>query len=68
LVADDSKKHYIIKWAAYNKTTLARYEFIATGTTGKLLEEKLDRTVKRMLSGPLGDDQQIGAMIAEGKN
>ncbi|MFN8242524.1 MAG: methylglyoxal synthase [Ferruginibacter sp.] len=67
LVAHDHKKNDLIEWAVYNKTALARHELIATGTTGKLLEEKLDRPVKKMLSGPLGGDQQIGAMIAEGK-
>jgi methylglyoxal synthase len=67
LVAHDNKKGDLIEWAIYNKTALARHELIATGTTGKLLEEKLDRPVKKMLSGPLGGDQQIGAMIAEGK-
>lgn len=67
LVAHDNKKHDLIEWVEHNKATLARHELIATGTTGKLLEEKLDRTVQKMLSGPLGGDQQIGAMIAEGK-
>jgi methylglyoxal synthase len=67
LVAHDNKKHDLIEWALHNKTTLARHELIATGTTGRLLEEQLDRTVQKMLSGPLGGDQQIGAMIAEGK-
>lgn len=67
LVAHDNKKHDLIEWAEHNKATLARHELIATGTTGRLLEEKLDRTVQKMLSGPLGGDQQIGAMIAEGK-
>lgn len=67
LVAHDNKKAELIEWAVYNKTALARHELIATGTTGKLLEEQLDRPVKKMLSGPLGGDQQIGAMIAEGK-
>lgn len=67
LVAHDNKKHDLIEWAEHNKATLARHELIATGTTGKLLEEKLDRSVRKMLSGPLGGDQQIGAMIAEGK-
>ena len=67
LVAHDNKKADLIEWAVYNKTSLARHELIATGTTGKLLEEQLDRPVKKMLSGPLGGDQQIGAMIAEGK-
>jgi methylglyoxal synthase len=67
LVAHDNKKAELIEWAVYNKTSLARHELIATGTTGKLLEEQLDRPIKKMLSGPLGGDQQIGAMIAEGK-
>lgn len=67
LIAHDNKKHDLIEWAEYNKTALARHELIATGTTGKLLEAQLDRPVKKMLSGPLGGDQQIGAMIAEGK-
>lgn len=67
LVAHDHKKPDLIEWAIYNKTVLARHELFATGTTGKLLEEALDRTVKKLLSGPLGGDQQIGSMIAEGE-
>jgi methylglyoxal synthase len=67
LVAHDNKKKDLIEWAYYNRAVLAKHELIATGTTGKLLEEKLDRTVQKLLSGPLGGDQQIGAMIAEGK-
>jgi methylglyoxal synthase len=67
LVAHDHIKKDIIEWAIHNKTTLAKHELISTGTTGKLLEEKLDRPVKKLLSGPLGGDQQIGAMIAEGE-
>lgn len=67
LVAHDNKKQDLIDWALHNRSTLAKHELIATGTTGKLLEEQLDRSVRKMLSGPLGGDQQIGAMIAEGK-
>ena len=67
LVAHDNKKSELIEWAVYNKTSLSRHELIATGTTGRMLEEQLDRPIKKMLSGPLGGDQQIGAMIAEGK-
>jgi methylglyoxal synthase len=67
LVAHDHKKKDLIEWAEYNKAALSRHELIATGTTGLLLEENLDRPVKKLLSGPLGGDQQIGAMIAEGK-
>jgi methylglyoxal synthase len=66
LIAHDHKKAELIDWAVYNKTVLSRHELYATGTTGKLLEENLDVPVRKMLSGPLGGDQQIGAMVAEG--
>ena len=67
LVAHDKKKKDLIEWSYYNRSALAMHELLATGTTGKLLEEKLERPVKKLLSGPLGGDQQLGAMIAEGK-
>jgi methylglyoxal synthase len=66
LVAHDNKKKDIIEWAIYNKHALTRHELIATGTTGSLLEDALDRPLKKLLSGPLGGDQQLGALIAEG--
>jgi len=66
LVAHDNKKKELIDWAVYNKHALSKHELLATGTTGKLLEEALDRSIKKLLSGPLGGDQQIGALIAEG--
>lgn len=66
LVAHDNKKRELIEWAVYNKSTLVRHELMATGTTGKLLEDALDVPVKKFLSGPLGGDQQIGSLIAEG--
>ena len=65
LVAHDNKKKDLIEWAYYNRTVLSRHELFATGTTGKLIEEKLNQPVKKLLSGPLGGDQQMGAMVAE---
>lgn len=67
MVAHDNKKSELIDWAVYNKDYLSKHELVATGTTGKMLEAELARPVTKMLSGPLGGDQQIGAMIAEGK-
>ena len=67
LVAHDYKKKDLIDWAEYNKYVLAQHELVATGTTGKMVEEKLGVPVTKLLSGPLGGDQQMGAMIAEGK-
>lgn len=66
LIAHDHKKAELIDWAVYNKAVLVRHELYATGTTGRLLEENLDVPVRKLLSGPLGGDQQIGALIAEG--
>src|SRR5205809_7998253 len=67
LVAHDHKKADLIEWAVYNKDSLSKHELFSTGTTGKLIEEVLDRPVTKLMSGPLGGDQQIGAMIAEGE-
>lgn len=67
LVAHDNRKTDLIDWAYYNRTSLAKHQLFATGTTGKMLEDKLDQHVTKFLSGPLGGDQQVGALIAEGK-
>ena len=66
LVAHDNKKKDLTEWVIANKAELLRHELLATGTTGRLLEERLDRPIKKLLSGPLGGDQQIGSLIASG--
>ena len=67
LVAHDNKKRDLVEWALYNLDFLARHELWATGTTGSLLERELGHPVEKLQSGPLGGDQQLGALIAEGK-
>ncbi|MFI5336260.1 MAG: methylglyoxal synthase [Opitutales bacterium] len=67
LVAHDGKKQSLIEWAKYNRNVLVEHEVWATGTTGGLLEKALDFPIAKLQSGPLGGDQQIGAMIVEGK-
>ena len=66
LVAHDNKKRDLVEWARYNKDLLAQHELLATGTTGQLLSGELGVPIKRLESGPLGGDQQIGAKITEG--
>ncbi len=66
LVAHDNKKPDLLEWAQWNRTLLANHDLYATGTTGRLLEEVLSVPVHKLQSGPLGGDQQVGAMIADG--
>lgn len=67
LVAHDAQKSNLLEWVKFNRGTLLEHELWATGTTGSLLEPVLGRTVNKLLSGPLGGDQQVGALIVEGK-
>ena len=67
LVAHDNKKGDLLEWARFNRGTLVRHSILATGTTGRLLEEELGFKVKKLQSGPLGGDQQIGARIVDAK-
>jgi methylglyoxal synthase len=76
IVAHDNRKKDIIEWVEYNWKELVPHDLICTGTTGQLVEEALSvkcieenvvpPTITRLKSGPLGGDQQLGALIAEG--
>lgn len=67
LIAHDQKKAEMVAFVYKHKDVLAPYQIIATGTTGKLIQDKTGLPVQRMLSGPYGGDQQIGAQIASGE-
>ena len=66
LIAHDKKKNEIIELAKKYKDVLSRHELYATGTTGTLIMGETGLSIHRMKSGPLGGDQQIGAMLADG--
>ena len=66
LIAHDKKKDEIIELAKEYKEVLACHELFATGTTGTLIMGETGLPIFRMKSGPLGGDQQIGAMLADG--
>ena len=67
LIAHDKKKNEIIELSKAYKDVLAKYDLIATGTTGTLIMGETGLKIQRMKSGPLGGDQQIGAMLANGE-
>lgn len=67
LVAHDHCKQALLKWVEDNKAQLAQHQLYATGTTGNLIQRTSGIPVKSMLSGPMGGDQQVGALISEGK-
>jgi methylglyoxal synthase len=77
LVAHDNRKKDLVEWVEFNYKTLLGHQIICTGTTGKLIndtllqmleeEEKLEKEIIFLKSGPLGGDQQLGAMISDGK-
>lgn len=67
LVAHDNKKDDLIAWATFNRPLLGAHQLVATGTTGTLLEDRLGLGVMKLQSGPLGGDQQLGALIADGE-
>ncbi len=67
LIAHDNKKDDLLEWAKHNEKTLSKFNLFATGTTGKKISDKIHQQVTRLQSGPLGGDQQIGALITEGK-
>jgi methylglyoxal synthase len=66
LIAHDEKKPEMIEFAREFADDLARFDLIATGTTGRRLNEETDLSVTPMNSGPLGGDLMIGAEVAAG--
>ena len=67
LVAHDRKKTELADWVARHETLFRPHALVATGPTGGVLLERCPSLdITRLKSGPLGGDQQIGAMIAEG--
>jgi methylglyoxal synthase len=73
LVAHDNRKEDLIQWVEYNADHLAKHELICTGTTGKMVIDSLNEkavksiTVRRLKSGPLGGDQELGSLICNGE-
>jgi len=66
LIAHDGRKTEMLAFATWNRDILSRCGLVATATTGQLLRDKVGLEVESVLSGPLGGDAQIAAMVAVG--
>ena len=62
LIAHDKKKNEMLEFVGHHKDLLAKFHLVATHTTGTLISDTFGLNVETMMSGPLGGDQQIGAM------
>lgn len=67
LVAHDNKKEELVAWCKRHLDILSVHSLLATGTTGLVIERETGLPIQKLISGPLGGDQQIGALITEGK-
>ena len=66
LIAHDNMKPMMIEWCKENREKLSEHFLCGTGTTAKMVADRTGLPVRGYNSGPLGGDQQIGSMIAEG--
>jgi methylglyoxal synthase len=65
LIAHDRKKEEMVNFVIAYETVFRNHQLYATGTTGQRIMEQTSLTVHRFMSGPLGGDQQIGALVAQ---
>jgi methylglyoxal synthase len=66
LVAHDNRKQDLLRWVKENQHKLQSHFLYATGTTGHILSKETGLAIKSLISGPMGGDQQLGALISEG--
>lgn len=64
LIAHDKKKEDMVLFVQKHLPILQKHNLVATATTGKLIKANTGLDVTTYLSGPLGGDMQIGALIA----
>jgi methylglyoxal synthase len=64
LIAHDSKKEDMVELVKAHLSELKQVTMIATRSTGQMVTARTELLVTLVQSGPMGGDQQIGAMVA----
>ncbi len=64
-IAHDRKKDEIVNFVLAYEHVFEGHELFSTGTTGQRIMDVTNLKIHRYMSGPLGGDQQIGAMVAQ---
>jgi methylglyoxal synthase len=67
LIAHDGCKNELAEWATFNRGTLGRCQLVATGTTGGMVAKATGLPIDLLLSGPLGGDAQVGALLVDAR-
>lgn len=67
LIAHDNKKRELVEWCRLHRSLLAEHRLYATGTTGAVIEKATELPITKLISGPLGGDQQVGSLITQGE-
>jgi methylglyoxal synthase len=67
LIAHDNKKQDMVTWCKRHKMELLNHKLYATGTTGMIIEKETALPIQKLISGPLGGDQQVGSLITDGE-
>jgi len=67
LIAHDKKKQEMIQFTKKNYNHFKDHELFATGNTGRMVNENTGLDIHILKSGPLGGDQEIGSLVANGK-
>ncbi len=67
IIAHDGKKADLVAFATFNRTRLAEFRLMATGSTAEMLKTKVGLEVESVASGPLGGDVQIASRVVQGE-
>lgn len=67
LIAHDKKKQELLQFVKEHQDIFEKHDLVATGTTGSIIRDATGLKIRLKKSGPLGGDQEIGSMVANGK-